>query len=782
MLRSCSLLLTLGLLAALPASEPVRIIFDTDFESDCDDAGALAMLHALADRGECEILACVTSGVNADSPAAVDVINTWYGRGDIPLAASKRGPNRSSRYAGYLADHFPHDTPTAAQLPDPADLYRQVLAAQPDGSVVICTVGYTTNLKDLLESGPDAASPLNGTELVARKVRQWVCMGGNFWRDDHDPNLMEYDPASTIFAVGNWPTNITFAGREVGSVPSPLRAGARLQQTPADNPVRVAYERYFDGTARDRHCADQAAVLHAVRGHQGYWDLHTEGSMVFTGGKDYEWRASPDRDQDYLVPYGGWQTYTNERELEELIEDLMVAPPALGSVPGADADLISATTFVAASAGWDHGGDHGLALAHDGSTGSSAHAHSDAEQWLEYAFAGSYALDRVRVWEDDGGNLQLASWRLEIYDGSWREVVPARSANADGWHAVDLGGVVASAIRFHGHGPSGKGLEIYELECSGEPVSVPPEPEPQPEPTDPVDLVSATTFTAASDGWRRDSYHPVDLAHDDDAGSSAHAPTDSDQWLEYTFDRSYALDHVRVNEDNGGNLELASWRLEVFDGSWREVVPSRAANAAGWHEVALGGVVASAIRFHGRAPSGKGLEIYELECYGVPATAPPPPTAIAVAINFQPAGAAVPIDHLADAGAVFADRGNGFNYGWQQATSHTRDRGATSDQRADTLNHMQKPGEDALWEIALPAGLYAVTLLAGDPSHDDSHYRLAVEGEVVLDHAPTTGSRFAEVTVVVAVDDGRLTLSNADGASNNKVCAIAIEGVPDAGG
>jgi hypothetical protein len=39
----------------------VRIILDTDMSGDCDDAGALALLHALADQGECEILATVVS-------------------------------------------------------------------------------------------------------------------------------------------------------------------------------------------------------------------------------------------------------------------------------------------------------------------------------------------------------------------------------------------------------------------------------------------------------------------------------------------------------------------------------------------------------------------------------------------------------------------------------------------------------------------------------------------------------------------------------------------------
>lgn len=37
--------------------KPVKIIFDTDIGGDCDDAGALALLHRLCDMGEAELLA-----------------------------------------------------------------------------------------------------------------------------------------------------------------------------------------------------------------------------------------------------------------------------------------------------------------------------------------------------------------------------------------------------------------------------------------------------------------------------------------------------------------------------------------------------------------------------------------------------------------------------------------------------------------------------------------------------------------------------------------------------
>ena len=37
--------------------DKAKIIFDTDIGGDCDDAGTLAMLHRLCDKGEAELLA-----------------------------------------------------------------------------------------------------------------------------------------------------------------------------------------------------------------------------------------------------------------------------------------------------------------------------------------------------------------------------------------------------------------------------------------------------------------------------------------------------------------------------------------------------------------------------------------------------------------------------------------------------------------------------------------------------------------------------------------------------
>ena len=68
----------MAVLAALSAAvaehpkSPIRIIIDTDMSTDCDDVGALCMAHALADLGECEILAVVhDTGALHGAPSCV---------------------------------------------------------------------------------------------------------------------------------------------------------------------------------------------------------------------------------------------------------------------------------------------------------------------------------------------------------------------------------------------------------------------------------------------------------------------------------------------------------------------------------------------------------------------------------------------------------------------------------------------------------------------------------------------------------------------------------------
>jgi uncharacterized delta-60 repeat protein len=148
-----------------------------------------------------------------------------------------------------------------------------------------------------------------------------------------------------------------------------------------------------------------------------------------------------------------------------------------------------------------------------------------------------------------------------------------------------------------------------------------------------------------------------------------------------------------------------------------------------------------------------------------------------IRINFQGLGVAQPTGHHSDIGHVFGAKG-ALTYGWDadnRANARIQANATSPDFRYDSYNHMQKSGADRKWEIALPNGFYTVRLVAGDASHTNSVYRMNLEGQPALSGTPTGDTRWFRQTTTVQVRDGRLTLTNAAGAVNNKIALLEIQ-------
>lgn len=300
------------------SAQPVKIIFDTDMESDVDDVGALAMLHGFADNGEAEILATISSSLNPWSAPTIDVINTYYGRPDIPIGNVKTyGVYRNSAYARIISESFPNDIESGEKAPDAVEVYRKILSDQPDSSVVIVTVGYLTNLSNLLKSRPDIYSPLTGMELIQKKVRLYVCMGGRYplQQDPGKWGNFKPDPNSVKHIVKDWPTQIIFTvgGEFSNSIPTGrILFEEKYQQ---ENPVSEAYRIFLKSWNRNyHHSSDLIAVFVAVKGYRPYFKLREQGyNHIFENGTNV-WRLEPDNPDRSIIA-----------EFEEGIEPLEVA-------------------------------------------------------------------------------------------------------------------------------------------------------------------------------------------------------------------------------------------------------------------------------------------------------------------------------------------------------------------------------------------------------------------------------------------------------------------------
>lgn len=325
-------IVTLTLFWAYPAltAEVPKIIFDTDMTGDCDDCGALAVLHALADQGEVEILGCIASyGGNPYVAGCIDAINTYYGRGDLPIGAIQEAYGRTeSFYLEAIATdqaRYGHDVVTKADTNGHVTVYRQLLAKQPDKSVTIVTVGRLKALCDLLASPADDASALDGVMLVKQKAVQWVCMGGRYPNSERkgEANFQTHGGAGySRTAVETWPLPAVFLGYEIGAG---IMTGQTLVKDSDDNPVARAYRLYLSAIHADaRQSWDQTAVLFAVRGANPWCKLVSTGHNHVDEEGINEWCPSPDKQHAYAVEA------RPPEEAAAVIESLMTQPPKAG--------------------------------------------------------------------------------------------------------------------------------------------------------------------------------------------------------------------------------------------------------------------------------------------------------------------------------------------------------------------------------------------------------------------------------------------------------------------
>ena len=302
MKRFLALTAVVCLAAAGAGAQAVPLIFDTDMGNDVDDALALAMLHAMQSRGECRLLGVTVTKDNPWAPVFVDLVNTFYGRGQIPVGMVKGGvtpenskmiqtPAERRREDGTLV--YPRRLASGAEAPEAVSLLRRLLAAEKDGSVVIVQVGFSTNLARLLDTPADL-------ELVRRKVKLLSVMAGNFAQPKPEFNVQK-DTASARKLFDQWPGEIVASGFEIGEAMK--FPAARIEKDFAwapDHPVVDAYRAYMK-MPYDRQTWDLTAALYAVRPAGGYFDLSAPGRITSDDAGRTSFHADAAGKHRYLI-------------------------------------------------------------------------------------------------------------------------------------------------------------------------------------------------------------------------------------------------------------------------------------------------------------------------------------------------------------------------------------------------------------------------------------------------------------------------------------------------
>lgn len=282
MLGSCSL-------RSNHVDKPVSIIFDSDIGPDYDDVGALTILHAMQQKGEAKILATVASNKYEGIAAVLDVFNTYWGEPDIPIGVPKGWAVDMSdppHWSDTILAKYPHQIDSNNQAPDAVEVYRKALAVQPDHSVTIVSVGFLTNLGNLLQSKGDNYSPLTGQELVKKKVKLLVSMAGAF--PSGKEFNMDHDPKASKEVFENWPTPVIFSGFEIGEhikTGLPLVRNDSIHHDPAKDVFRISIPMNPIDSA-GRMSWDETTALVAVRGYKPYFSLHPGRIIVNNDGSN----------------------------------------------------------------------------------------------------------------------------------------------------------------------------------------------------------------------------------------------------------------------------------------------------------------------------------------------------------------------------------------------------------------------------------------------------------------------------------------------------------------
>lgn len=250
-----------------------QIILDTDIDSDIDDVVDLVMLLKMEEANELDLVAAVVTSAQIHAATTMKAICKYYARDDLIIGTNTSSQGASaSLYNDETTTQFPvAGFAQASDFPAAVTVIRTALAAASDKSIEYITSGSLDTVKLLLESTGDGISPLNGIELVKKKVRFFFCVAGGWPQAAGVSDFGGTAPRAVVSdaVLDNWPA------REVpiifGNLPDAddIETGATVMvglQTA--NPARFAWVSYFGNAnaANKRGAWAQVVFLGAVRG------------------------------------------------------------------------------------------------------------------------------------------------------------------------------------------------------------------------------------------------------------------------------------------------------------------------------------------------------------------------------------------------------------------------------------------------------------------------------------------------------------------------------------
>ncbi len=304
----------IGLLTQAPT-----VIVDTDLGSDCDDAGAFALLNIYKNNNEVNV-ACITHDTSqSEGAACVDIICKYFGN-NFPIG-KYRGEyfvgNIHSDFASHVVKKFGNGM-DIDDYPEAVSLLRKSLY-EAKSKVTLVSIGHLNNFTALLKSEPDDICPLSGMELFEDKVKEVAIMGGIFnnggepVRKGKKVYEFEYnfytDMESTRYFISECPSKLTFIDTYMGQGVKTL--GHIIQDE--NDPVAVSYKDFCNGK---RESWDLVTVMYAVKGLDKMFYRSKMGVVTFDEAGHSIFTEKKNGNHSYL------SYKVSEKEMTKIINDL----------------------------------------------------------------------------------------------------------------------------------------------------------------------------------------------------------------------------------------------------------------------------------------------------------------------------------------------------------------------------------------------------------------------------------------------------------------------------
>lgn len=292
-----------------------KLIIDTDMGNDCDDMGALALCHALCEKGEAELLAVTACLSTPYIAGCIDAINHYYDR-VVPIGINYQKWEERKQFdeGGQVFDKIIFERFNNSYKENRAEeslkVLRKTLSEAEDGSVTLVAIGYLTSLAQLITSVPDDISSLSGKELVLKKIKKTVIMAGRFDEKTPEFNIQkDIESAKTVFE--NWQGELIVSPFEIGNKIITLK---NIYED-IKNPVGMAYSVYPWAKENGRESWDLTAILFAVC--EELWDLSEYGKISVSDDGVTFFEENKNGKHRYLI------SKNNEKEIEKIIDTIV---------------------------------------------------------------------------------------------------------------------------------------------------------------------------------------------------------------------------------------------------------------------------------------------------------------------------------------------------------------------------------------------------------------------------------------------------------------------------